>query len=115
LSVQEVDLPPTEPDLMPFLLGHEVYRRTDYIVVRNGGDAALAAVRNASTEPLLSPVVQVPVLAAFADRLGLAAPDLPWITARARFAEFVNLLAMGTAALVRPRGRCCGPGWGREH
>ncbi len=39
---------------MPFLLGREVYRRTDYIVLCNGGDAALVAVRKASTEPLFS-------------------------------------------------------------
>jgi adenylosuccinate lyase len=41
----------------------------------------------------------LPLLAAFADRLGLAAPDVPWITARDRVAEFVSLLAMVAATL----------------
>jgi len=41
----------------------------------------------------------LPLLASFADRLGLAAPDVPWITARDRVAEFVSLLAMVTATL----------------
>ncbi|WP_434582040.1 DUF7714 family protein [Carbonactinospora thermoautotrophica] len=36
LSVQEVDVPLTEVDLVSFLLGREVYRRTDYLVLRNG-------------------------------------------------------------------------------
>jgi adenylosuccinate lyase len=43
----------------------------------------------------------LPLLAAFADRLGLAAPDVPWITARDRVAEFVGLLAMVTATLAK--------------
>ncbi|HZD01629.1 MAG TPA: adenylosuccinate lyase family protein [Actinomycetes bacterium] len=43
----------------------------------------------------------VALLAAFARRLGLGAPDLPWLTARDRFAEFLNLLAMVTATLAK--------------
>jgi hypothetical protein len=57
LSVQEVDVPLTEIDLVPVLLGREVYRRSDYLVLRNGDDAALVAVRRESDEPLFSPVV----------------------------------------------------------
>lgn len=41
----------------------------------------------------------VPLLESFADRLGLAAPDIAWITARDRVAEFLTLLAMVTATL----------------
>jgi adenylosuccinate lyase len=41
----------------------------------------------------------LPLLDAYARRLGLAAPDLPWITARDRIAEFLSLLAMVTATL----------------
>ncbi|MDP9219846.1 MAG: adenylosuccinate lyase family protein [Actinomycetota bacterium] len=41
----------------------------------------------------------VPLLESFADRLGLAAPDIAWITARDRVAEFLGLLAMVTATL----------------
>jgi adenylosuccinate lyase len=41
----------------------------------------------------------LPLLEAFAGRLALAAPDIAWITARDRVAEFVGLLAMVTATL----------------
>ena len=41
----------------------------------------------------------LPLLDAYARRLGLAAPDLPWITARDGIAEFLGLLAMVTATL----------------
>lgn len=41
----------------------------------------------------------IPLLGAFARRLGLAAPDIAWITARDRIAEFLGLLAMVTATL----------------
>jgi adenylosuccinate lyase len=41
----------------------------------------------------------LPLLDAFAARLGLAAPDIAWITARDRVAEFVTLLAMVSATL----------------
>jgi adenylosuccinate lyase len=41
------------------------------------------------------------LLDAFAARLGLAAPDIPWITARDRVAEFLGQLAMVTATLAK--------------
>ena len=63
LSVQETDVPLTEVDLVPFLLGREVYRRTDFLVLRNGGATALVAVRKESLEPLFSPVVEARLLA----------------------------------------------------
>lgn len=63
LSVQEVDVPLTEPDLLRYLLGREVYRRTDYLVLRNGEDTALAGVRKESLEPLFSPVIEARVFA----------------------------------------------------
>jgi adenylosuccinate lyase len=43
----------------------------------------------------------LPLLAAFARRVGLAEPALPWITARDGIAEFVNLLALVTATLAK--------------
>jgi hypothetical protein len=63
LSVQEVDVPLTELELMPYLLGREVYRRTDYLVLRNHAETAVVAVRKASSEPLFSPVIEARVLA----------------------------------------------------
>jgi adenylosuccinate lyase len=41
------------------------------------------------------------LLDAFARRMGLAAPDIAWITARDRVAEFLGLLAMVTATLAK--------------
>ena len=43
----------------------------------------------------------VPLLERFAARLGLAAPDVPWLTARDRVAEFCALLAMVTATVAK--------------
>ncbi len=43
----------------------------------------------------------LPLLDAFARRVGLRAPDIPWITARDGIAEFVNLLALVTATLAK--------------
>jgi len=41
------------------------------------------------------------LLAGFATRLGLGVPEIPWITARDRVAEFAGLLAMVTATLSK--------------
>jgi adenylosuccinate lyase len=43
----------------------------------------------------------LPLLDAFAQRLDLVAPDIAWITARDRVAEFLGLLAMVTATLAK--------------
>jgi hypothetical protein len=75
LSVQEVDVPLTEMDLVPYLLGREVYRRTDYLLLRNGTESAIVAVRKASTEPLFSPVVEVRVLAGPDEVVYVTAPE----------------------------------------
>lgn len=43
----------------------------------------------------------LPLLDGFAERLGLGAPDVPWITARDRVAEFVTFLALVTGTLAK--------------
>ncbi len=43
----------------------------------------------------------LPLLDAFAARLGLGVPETPWITARDRIAEFAGLLAMVSATLAK--------------
>lgn len=75
LSVQETDVPLTAVDLVPFLLGREVYRRTEYLVLRNDGQSALVAVRKASTEPLFSPIVEARVLAGPDEVVSVRAPE----------------------------------------
>ena len=43
----------------------------------------------------------LPLLDRFAARLGLGAPDVPWITARDRVAEFLGLLALVAGTLAK--------------
>lgn len=94
LSVQDTDVPLTSADLVPFLLGREVYRRTDYLVLRNRGQTALVAVRKASTTPLFSPIVEARVLAGPGEVAYVTAPetDVGNATALARsaFAHYRN-------------------------
>lgn len=63
LSVQEVDFRLTEPAVLAYLEGREVYRRTDYLALRAHGETVLVAVRKASVEPLFAPCVEARVLA----------------------------------------------------
>jgi hypothetical protein len=88
LSVQEAPVPLTEDALLPFLLGREVYRRTDYLVLRRGGEAALVAVRKGSLDPLFSPVVEARVLAGPDEVVAVSSPgtDVGNATALARAA-----------------------------
>ena len=71
LSVQEVDVPLTAEAIAEHLRGREVYRRTDFLALRRGGETALVEVRKASTEPLFSPVV--------ASRLLSGPDDTAWV------------------------------------
>ena len=62
LSVQEVDVPLTPAGLEDLLSHREIYRRTAFLVLRNGQDTVLAAVRPADPGPLFSPVAELRVL-----------------------------------------------------
>jgi len=93
LSVQEVEVPLTELDLVPYLLGREVYRRTDYLVLRNGADSAVVAVRKASTEPLFCPVVEARVLAGPDEVVSVSSPET----------DVGNATALARAALAHAR------------
>jgi len=93
LSVQEVEVPLTELDLVPFLLGRAVYRRTDFLVLRKGSETAVVAVRKASTEPLFSPVVEVRVLAVPEQVVSIDSPDT----------DVGNATALARAALAHRR------------
>ena len=77
------------------LLRHRVrlaQARERFSVVQLGG--ALGTMEFWGPEAL-------PLLDAFAARTGLAAPDVPWITARDRVAEFASLLAYVTGTLAK--------------
>jgi hypothetical protein len=59
--VQHVDREPIPEFVVDFLMGREVYRRTDYLALVHGDAVALAAVDKLSTDPLFSPVTAVEV------------------------------------------------------
>ena len=76
VSVAEVPVPLEEGALRAYLTGRDVYRRTRYVIARNGGACMLAEVAKQSEQPLFSPVTSVTVLAR-ADETGLVdAPDV---------------------------------------
>lgn len=75
LSVQEVDVELTEVALVDLLLGRDVYRRTDFLLLHRNDDWALVAVEKASTIPLFSPVVSVRLLAGPKQLLMIDSPD----------------------------------------
>jgi hypothetical protein len=104
LSVQDVEVPLTELGLVPFLLGREVYRRTDYLVLRRAGRAALVAVRKESLEPLFSPVIEARMLAGPDEVVAIGSPDTDVgnATALAR-AALTNRRAGARAYVVRGR------------
>ncbi len=62
LSVQDTDVPLTEAGITGLLLGREIYRRTEYLVLRNGSQAALIGLRAETREPLFTPVTEVRML-----------------------------------------------------
>jgi hypothetical protein len=74
LSVQEVDIPLTPAAIEDLLSGREVYRRTSFLVLRNDGQTALAAVRPADPDRLFSPVAELRVLSSPATTMWVGSP-----------------------------------------
>ena len=65
-----------EDALRRYFRGREAYRRTRYVVVRNGDRTAIVAVRKESDGPLFSPIVEVRVLAHEPECVYLVYPDV---------------------------------------
>jgi hypothetical protein len=61
LSVQEVEIPLTPQCIENLLRQRDIYRRTAFLVLRNGSETALVGVRPTSTEPLFAPVAELRV------------------------------------------------------
>jgi hypothetical protein len=76
VSVARVEFALTAENLVGHFLGRECYRRTRYVVVRNGDDTALVAVEPIDPEPLFSPAAAVDVLALPADTIDVRRPDI---------------------------------------
>jgi hypothetical protein len=62
LSVQDVDVPLTPAGIGGLLRRRDIYRRTAFLVLRNGAQAALVAVRPQDPGLLFSPVAELRVL-----------------------------------------------------
>jgi hypothetical protein len=76
VSVARVEVPLTAESLTEHFLGRECYRRTRYVVARNGDATALVGVEPADPEPLFSPAASVDVLALPAETAYLRLPHV---------------------------------------
>ncbi len=76
VSVAEVPVPLEEGPLRRYLTGRDVYRRTRYVIARNGAASMLAEVGKQSEQPLFSPVTSVTVLARAEETALVDAPDV---------------------------------------
>lgn len=100
LSVQDVDVPLT-PGAVAALLGQrEVYRRTAFLVLRSGGQTALAGVRPADPGALFSPVAEVRLLSGPAATLWITDPGTDVGNASALAAAAARHRRDGVAAYV---------------
>jgi hypothetical protein len=76
VSVADVDVPLDEMSLRSHLLGRECYRRTEYLVVRSSGRAALVRVAAATRGPLFAPIDAVEMLATPDETCYMVDPDV---------------------------------------
>jgi hypothetical protein len=76
VSVARIEAPLTAEGLTEHFLGRECYRRTRYVVVRNGDSTALVGVEPADPDPLFSPAAAVEVLALPAETAYLSLPEV---------------------------------------
>jgi hypothetical protein len=76
VSVARVEFALTPENLLDHFLGRECYRRTRYVVVRNGDDTALVGVEPTDAAPLFSPAAAVAVLALPADTVDVHRPEI---------------------------------------
>lgn len=89
LSVQEIDSNLDLESLTEYLVGREVYRRTDFLLLNHQDEWALVAVKKESYEPLFSPVEEIRLLAGPSELLMIDSPatDVGNASALARVAE----------------------------
>ena len=76
VSVTDVDVPLEAGPLHALLTARPVYRRSDYMVVRRGGQAALVKLRRGAETGLFAPLEDVELLAGPAETVYLRRPDL---------------------------------------
>jgi hypothetical protein len=76
VSVTDVDVPLEQDALRELLTSRQVYRRTEYMVVRNGDAAALVRIVKSTSEPLFCDVDDVELLAGPDETVYLQRPDI---------------------------------------
>jgi hypothetical protein len=76
VAVTRVECDLDEESLARHLIGREAYRRTRFIVVRNGPETAVVAVQKASADPLFSPITGLQLLVGPADCVFLEDPEV---------------------------------------
>jgi hypothetical protein len=76
VAVAALRFPLDEAALKRHFLGREAYRRTRYVVARNGDQTAIVAVGKQSEEPLFAPITDVEVLVGPGDCAYLHRPDV---------------------------------------
>lgn len=76
VSVTDVDVALQEGPLRALLTSRPVYRRTEYMVVRNGGAAALVRIVKTTEKPLFCEVADVTLLAGPDETVYLHRPEL---------------------------------------
>jgi hypothetical protein len=76
VSVVALDEPPDRAALGQHLPGRQAYRRSRYVVAHCGDAVAVAALTLADTEPLMSAITDVEVLAEPGEAVWLEAPEV---------------------------------------
>jgi hypothetical protein len=97
LSVQEADVPLTAAGIEGLLRGREIYRRTAFLVLRNGGQTALVSVRPEHPDLLFSPVAEIRLLSGPESTAWIEAPD-------ADVGNATSLAAVALASAAADRG-----------
>ena len=75
VAVTSVEADLDEESLRRYFIGREAYRRTRFIVVRNGSQTAVVAVQKSAGEPLFSPITGLQLLVGSADCVYVEEPE----------------------------------------
>ena len=108
VAVTSVDCELDEPSLQRHFLGREAYRRTRFIVVRNGSRTAVVAVAKASEDPLFSPITELRLLVGPAECVYLQEPEVDTAIPTALAQAAVSPPWPGWSG---PRPRCSPRAW----
>ena len=103
VAVAHVDAKLDEPSLRRHFLGRETYRRTRFIVVRNGDDTAIIRVRKQSNEPLFAAITDVELVAGTGECAYLHCPDVDTGVPSALAAAAISRVPGMRAAVVQGR------------